>query len=82
MANFPMTQHLISNIDVKLDGDAATVRAMFYNPMKMPNGKNFFCGGWYNHELVRTPDGWRSQKLYRRERLVRPHGRGVRRLSG
>jgi hypothetical protein len=30
----------------------------------MPNGKNFFCGGWYNHDLVRTPDGWRSQKLH------------------
>lgn len=63
MAGFPMTQHLVANIDVKLDGDTATVRAMFYNPMGMPNGKTFFCGGWYNHELVRTPDGWRSRKL-------------------
>ncbi|HEX7094381.1 MAG TPA: nuclear transport factor 2 family protein [Acidimicrobiales bacterium] len=63
MAGFPMTQHLVSNIDVKLDGDTAQVRAMFYNPMGMPSGKNFFCGGWYNHELVRTPDGWRSRKL-------------------
>lgn len=63
MAGFPMTQHLVANIDVKLDGDTATVRAMFYNPMGTPNGKTFFCGGWYNHELVRTPDGWRSRKL-------------------
>jgi 3-phenylpropionate/cinnamic acid dioxygenase small subunit len=64
MAGFPMTQHLVANVDVKLDGDTAKVRAMFYNPMGMPSGKSFFCGGWYNHELVRTPDGWRSRKLY------------------
>jgi 3-phenylpropionate/cinnamic acid dioxygenase small subunit len=63
MAGFPMTQHLIANVAVQLDGDAATVRAMFYNPMKVGSGKNFFCGGWYNHQLVRTPDGWRSQRL-------------------
>ena len=64
MAGFPMTQHLVANIDVKLDGDTAKVRAMFYNPMKVANGKNFFCGGWYNHDLTRTPDGWRSTRLY------------------
>lgn len=63
MVGFPMTQHLVSNIDVKLDGDAATVRAMFYNPMRMLNDKQFFCGGWYNHQLVRTADGWRSKQL-------------------
>jgi 3-phenylpropionate/cinnamic acid dioxygenase small subunit len=64
MAGFPMTQHLVSNVDVHLDGDAAHVRAMFYNPMGLPGGKTFFCGGWYNHDLVRTPDGWRSRRLY------------------
>jgi 3-phenylpropionate/cinnamic acid dioxygenase small subunit len=63
MAGFPMTQHLISNIDVKIDGDRATVRAMFYNPMGMPSGKTFWCGGFYNHSLVRTADGWKSQRL-------------------
>jgi 3-phenylpropionate/cinnamic acid dioxygenase small subunit len=63
MAGFPMTQHLISNIDVKIDGDRATVRAMFYNPMGMPSGKTFWCGGFYNHSLVRTADGWKSERL-------------------
>ena len=63
MAGFPMTQHLISNIGVTLEGDTAHVRAMFYNPMGMPTGKNFFCGGWYNHDLVRTAEGWRSRRL-------------------
>ena len=63
MAGFPMTQHLISNIDVKIDGDRTSVRAMFYNPMGMPSGKTFWCGGFYNHSLVRTADGWKSQRL-------------------
>ena len=63
MAGFPMTQHLVANVEVQLDGDTAKVRAMFYNPMGVATGKNFFCGGWYNHELVRTAEGWRSQRL-------------------
>ncbi|HUP72106.1 MAG TPA: nuclear transport factor 2 family protein [Acidimicrobiales bacterium] len=63
MAGFPMTQHLISNIDVKIDGDRASVRAMFYNPMGMPSGKTFWCGGFYNHSLVRTAEGWKSERL-------------------
>jgi 3-phenylpropionate/cinnamic acid dioxygenase small subunit len=63
MAGFPMTQHLIANIDVKIDGDKAKVRAMFYNPMGMPSGKTFWCGGFYKHSLVRTADGWKSERL-------------------
>ncbi|WP_328392538.1 nuclear transport factor 2 family protein [Nocardia sp. NBC_00416] len=61
---FTRTQHFISNIAVELDGDAAKVRAMFFNPMIVTPGKQFTCGGWYNHDLVRTPDGWRSARLY------------------
>ena len=26
--------------------------------------KYFDCGGWYNHELVRTDAGWKSRKLW------------------
>lgn len=67
---FARTQHFVSNIDVTLDGDSARVRAMFFNPMVVSPAadgvpaKQFFCGGWYNHDLVRTADGWRSRKLY------------------
>ncbi|MFC3961063.1 nuclear transport factor 2 family protein [Nocardia jiangsuensis] len=60
---FSRTQHFISNIAVELDGDNARVRAMFFNPMVVTPGKQFFCGGWYNHELVRTGEGWRSRRL-------------------
>ncbi len=60
---FEMTQHLVSNIDVSVDGDTATVTAMFNNPMRLPGGEVWFTGGWYHHDLVRTTDGWRSRRL-------------------
>jgi hypothetical protein len=66
-ANFgviPWTMHYITNIDATVDGDTATVRAMFYNPMQLPGmAEPSACGGYYHHDLVRTPDGWRSRKL-------------------
>ncbi len=60
---FEMTQHLVSNIDLEVRGDSATVTAMFNNPMRLPGGDTWFTGGWYHHDLVRTPDGWRSRRL-------------------
>ena len=60
----PWTMHYITNIEIEISGGAATVRAMFYNPMQLPGmtGQSC-CGGYYHHELVRTPDGWRSRSL-------------------
>jgi 3-phenylpropionate/cinnamic acid dioxygenase small subunit len=63
LAQFPATQHMVSNVRVELDGDTATVEAMFHNPMKMPDGSTWVTGGWYHHRLVRTDDGWRSREL-------------------
>ena len=62
-SGFEMTQHLVSNIDLEVRGDSATVTAMFNNPMRLPGGDTWFTGGWYHHDLVRTADGWRSRKL-------------------
>ncbi|BBX93375.1 nuclear transport factor 2 family protein [Mycolicibacterium boenickei] len=67
-ANFgviPWSMHYITNIEIlETDGDTATVRAMFYNPMQLPGmAEMSACGGYYHHELVRTPDGWRSRSL-------------------
>jgi hypothetical protein len=46
------------------DGDSATMRAMFYNPMRLPGiSETSSYGGYYHHELVRTPDGWRGRHL-------------------
>ena len=60
----PWTMHYITNIEAEISGDAATVRAMFYNPMQLPGmTEQSCCGGYYHHELVRTPDGWRSRSL-------------------
>ncbi|MHC9297248.1 nuclear transport factor 2 family protein [Mycobacterium sp. LTG2003] len=63
-AAIPWTMHYITNIDAQIDGDTATVRAMFYNPMQLPGMSDMSaCGGYYHHELVRTADGWRSRSL-------------------
>jgi hypothetical protein len=62
--HIPMTQHFISNIEVELDGDRAHVRAMFYNPMQLPGMTDLsYCGGYYDHDLIRTADGWKSDRL-------------------
>ena len=61
---FPMTQHYVTNLEIELDGDAARVRAMFYNPLRFPGADDVtFCGGWYHHRVVRTAGGWRSRDL-------------------
>jgi 3-phenylpropionate/cinnamic acid dioxygenase small subunit len=64
IATLPWTQHIITNIEVDLDGDRAKVRAMFLNPMQLPglDGPSC-CGGYYHHDLVRTPEGWKSARL-------------------
>jgi 3-phenylpropionate/cinnamic acid dioxygenase small subunit len=63
LAAFPMTQHLVTNRTVTLDGDTGRGRAYFYNPMGSPGPDGamqlFFVGGYYNDRFVRTPDGWR-----------------------
>jgi 3-phenylpropionate/cinnamic acid dioxygenase small subunit len=59
-----MTQHFISNVEVDLDGDRAKVRALFYNPMQLPGlAQLSYCGGYYVHDMVRTPEGWKSERL-------------------
>ncbi|MGW0041554.1 nuclear transport factor 2 family protein [Rhodococcus sp. NPDC003348] len=66
LALFTRTQHYVTNVDIRrFDAVTGTaeVSAMFYNPMIVTPGKQFFCGGWYHHELVRTPNGWRSVRL-------------------
>jgi hypothetical protein len=54
-----------------LDGDTATVRAYFYNPMMLARGDGppqpAPGGGYYNHRLVRTAEGWRSVELIEEE---------------
>lgn len=64
MAALPIKQHYITNVEFDFDGDRAKVRAMFYNPMHLPGMDEMSaCGGYYHHDFVRTPDGWKSEKL-------------------
>src|SRR6188472_2347797 len=69
MPTIAWSQHYITNIEIELDGDTAHARAMFYNPMQLPGmDAPSFCGGFYRHDLVRTPDGWRSRRLIEENR--------------
>ena len=63
-ARFPMSQHAITNIECEIDGDTASVRAIFHNPMQFPGVEGTsFVGGIYHHRLTRTAVGWRSVEL-------------------
>jgi len=63
LPHFPAYQHLVTNTDIRIDGDTATSRAEFYNPMvtaKRDGSRGiFFVGGEYHDRLARTPAGWR-----------------------
>ena len=59
------TQHLISNVVVRLDGDRA--RSTCYLQAQhvrtgTEGGDNFIIAGRYDDDLVRTPDGWRIRE--------------------
>jgi hypothetical protein len=60
---FPVTQHLMSNIDVQLAGDTATCRTMVTNPQGAATREGplhfFYVGARYDDNFVRTPDGWK-----------------------
>lgn len=63
LPSFPAYQHLITNVEVTVDGDTATSRAAFYNPMGHDRADGtrayFHCGGEYRDQWRRTSDGWR-----------------------
>ena len=63
LVRFAMTQHLVTNVEITLDGDRAASRAYFYNPMGTARAEGgldlFFVGGYYVDRLERTPLGWR-----------------------
>lgn len=63
-ATIPWTQHYISNVRCIFDGDACKVWAMFHNPMKLPFMEDMSTlYGYYEHDFVKTPDGWKSRRL-------------------
>lgn len=67
-AFFPKRMHTLGQVAIDLDGDEARVSAYFHNPMPMDDGaggtKVVEYGGIYHHQMVRSPDGWRSRQLH------------------
>lgn len=67
MGHFDRWQHVLGQLEYTFDGpDRARVTAYFTNPMVLVEGeaeKIVEVGGYYHHELVRTPDGWRSTHM-------------------
>jgi 3-phenylpropionate/cinnamic acid dioxygenase small subunit len=65
LAPMSATQHLISNVVVRLDGDRAEstcyLQAQHVKP-GTPGGDNFIIAGRYDDQLVRTPQGWRIRE--------------------
>jgi 3-phenylpropionate/cinnamic acid dioxygenase small subunit len=63
LANFPTTQHFVTNRTVALEGDRATSHSYFYNPMGWKSDDDrlrvFFVGGYYDDRLERRSEGWR-----------------------
>ena len=74
LALFEMTQHLISNSVVRIDGDTAAARTMVFNPMGRDDGKGglelFYVGAWYEDKLVRTPEGWRIAERFEEQAFL------------
>jgi len=57
-------QHLISNHQIKIQGDYAEVRCLCYNPLELPpQGEEVMLWGlWYNDKCIRTKAGWRIKE--------------------
>ena len=65
LAKFTVTQHVVTNISVRLDGDHA--RATSYAHAQHVRGEaggreTYLMGGTYTDDLERTPQGWRISR--------------------
>ena len=60
---FPAFQHMVTNMEITINGDNATGRIMCLNPIVLPGDENpprvGFNGLWYLDEYIRTDAGWR-----------------------
>ena len=60
-----LTQHLLTNRRIQVDGDRATVRTELLNPLLFDSDKGtelMLLGGRYDDQVVRTAAGWRINK--------------------
>ena len=62
LGRLTISQHLVSNQQVQLNGDEATCRCYLQAQHTLEGtegGDNYIVAGRYEDELIRTPDGWR-----------------------
>ena len=62
LAKFVVTQHIVTNVSVSIDGD--TARSTCYAHAQHVRGpaegrETYLMGGTYTDDLVRGPEGWR-----------------------
>lgn len=63
LTTIPMIHHVVSNLQIDLDGDHADVRAVFHCTAQLPGADGLLVtGGYYDDELVRTSEGWRIRR--------------------
>jgi hypothetical protein len=61
-------QHLAATSLIEIDGDAAQVRTICFNPMVLEDQQHvMFCGMWYQDSMVRVDGAWRI-KVRRQDR--------------
>jgi 3-phenylpropionate/cinnamic acid dioxygenase small subunit len=63
---FSVTEHIIANVQIELDGDRARSHAKLWVICVAPEdppGEHLVEGGSYECEYRRGPDGWRIQRL-------------------
>jgi 3-phenylpropionate/cinnamic acid dioxygenase small subunit len=66
MRGFPLTQHIISNVDIRIDGDSARSVAYLHAvhvPDPQKPDRHFDTGGWYINEYIREGPTWRIRRL-------------------
>ena len=62
MAHLDLTQHLVGNHQIVVDGDTATHRCQLHSQhvkAGTEGGELFVVGGYYEDNLARTASGWR-----------------------
>lgn len=64
LATAATTLHYVTNVTIELRSDTAKVDALYFAVVKFVDVvAPLYSGGIYQHDVVRTADGWRSRGL-------------------
>jgi hypothetical protein len=59
-----MIQHVVSNLQIDVDGNEAAGRAMFFTSVRLPGVDGLLLtGGYYRLRFAHTADGWKIRSL-------------------